>query len=394
MAARPPEAFRGFPCAPDIASGSWMREPPSKDQRLDSLQALRAVAATLVVFFHAAAIWREKVGADVFFGAWDRGWAGVDLFFVLSGFIMVWVTQGEKSLGLKPALQFGWKRLTRIYPIWWVFCALMGAYFFVTYGQAAPPPGGDPWLRFWQSMALWPQPSLPVLTIGWTLTFEIGFYALFAGLLLIPSRYRLGLLLVWGGIILAVWLSGNAPAPWPDNWVGILLNPICLEFIAGAGVSYLVIWNRIPLIIARSGLILGLVAFSYAVMAGGEVSQTVGLLADYSRILQFGLPAALIVLGLAMEERARDLSLPQIFVDLGDASYSLYLLHLPLLLALIRIVGWSVDIPVTSVSFTLFVLIGTALCLAASLWVHRLLERPLIRLSRFPLVKGSARRRS
>lgn len=362
-----------------------------KSQRLNSLQVLRAVAATLVVLFHAAEVWREKVGADLFSGPWDRGWAGVDLFFVLSGFIMVWVTQGEKVLGPKAAVAFGWKRLTRIYPIWWVFCALMVAYFFIAYAQPAPP-GDAPWLRFWQSMALWPQASLPVLTVGWTLTYEVGFYALFALLLFFPPKVRGGLLLVWGAIILSVWGSGNAPGAWPDRWSGIFLNPICLEFIFGALAGYLLLWADIPKFLSRLCLLIGMLAFAVGLIAEGGSGQEAGLLADYSRILQFGIPAALIVFGLAGEERGRDQSLPKGFVALGDASYSLYLLHLPLLLALIRLIGWGIDIPPSGLSFALFVGVGTSLCLMVSLWVHRFIERPLIRLSRFPLVKRRTER--
>ena len=135
-----------------------------------------------------------------------------------------------------------------------------------------------------------------------------------------------------------------------------------------------------------------MLAFAVGLIAEGGSGQEAGLLADYSRILQFGIPAALIVFGLAGEERGRDQSLPKGFVALGDASYSLYLLHLPLLLALIRLIGWGIDIPPSGLSFALFVGVGTSLCLMVSLWVHRFIERPLIRLSRFPLVKRRTER--
>ena len=340
----------------------------------------------------AAAIWREKVGADIFPGPWNQGWAGVDLFFVLSGFIMVWVTQQDGSQGARSALQFGWKRLTRIYPIWWVFCALMAAYFLVTYQQPAPPPGDSPWLRFWQSMALWPQGSLPVLSVGWTLTFEIAFYAVFAFLILVPNRFRLALMLIWGGVIIAVWGTGHAPQIWPSTWGGILLSPICLEFILGALVASVVLSGQCPRFISRSLLALGGLIFVWRLVSGVAPDASFGLLVGYSRILDFGLPAGLIVFGLAAEEGRSGVRVPKLLKDLGDASYSLYLMHLLLLLALIRMVGWVIDIPATALSFTMFAGVGTLLCLVASLVIYRVLERPLIRLSRFPLVKREAER--
>ena len=358
------------------------------NKRLEGLQALRAVAALMVVIFHAASVWREKTGAASFFGPWDMGWAGVDLFFVLSGFVMVWVTQDRETRGGRAALVFFWKRLTRILPIWWVLCALMGAYFLVAYGHPAPPPEEGASGRFWLSMALWPQEMLPVLTVGWTLTFEMGFYALFALLILIPSRFRLPILLLWGAVILWSWRVNGPPPLWPDSWSGILLSPMCLEFIFGAIVAQIILVSYPPRPIAFAlicGGVTGIISFM--ILGDASASQTGGL-AEYSRVWVFGLPATLIILGLAGLEVDESFKLPKILTDLGDASYALYLLHLLLLLTIVRSLDWVGDLSVTGVSFVIFVIGGTILCAIASLYVHRYLEQPLLRLFRFPLVKS------
>ncbi|MEL6686601.1 MAG: acyltransferase [Pseudomonadota bacterium] len=359
----------------------------SDQTRLDSLQALRAVAAILVVLFHAASIWREKMGADLFQGPWDMGWAGVDLFFVLSGFIMVWVTRDARFIGPKAALHFFWKRLTRIFPIWWIFCALMGAYFLFAYGIPARPPEDGAQARFWFSMALWPQSVLPVLPVGWTLTFEMAFYALFAVLIVFPSRWRLPILIGWGGFILWSWRTQSAPPILPGDWGGILRSPMCLEFIFGAIAAQMVLSMRPPLPIGFLAIIGGLTFMvTYGVHSNWTLAQAGGL-ADYPRVWIFGLPAALLILGLATYEVEAPFKFPKIMTDLGDASYTLYLLHMPLLLALIRGFERVEGIPLL-LSFAIFLIGGTIACVIASLYAYRFLERPLLKLSRFPLVKS------
>ncbi|MGB6230274.1 MAG: acyltransferase, partial [Litorimonas sp.] len=207
--------------------------------RLDTVQALRGVAALLVVLFHAASIWREGTGGAGLAGPWDGGWAGVDLFFVISGFVMVWVT-ADRAGGARPAGRFLFDRATRIYPLWWVFCSLMGLYFLLTYGQPASPAtlaDGSPLSVFACSLALWPLGDQPVLGVGWTLTFEIAFYALFAVLMLLRSRWRLPLIGLWGGVLLYLLVTTPPTARLPDSWAGVLLSPLCLEFVLGAGVA-------------------------------------------------------------------------------------------------------------------------------------------------------------
>ena len=111
-------------------------ETPIERTRLDNIQALRGIAALAILFYHLALFIRGGVfkGQSGFpFGAWDQGWAGVDLFFVISGFIMVWTTQSIQP-GLSTARGFLWRRVTRIYPLWWFCAGIMAIYFFVAYG--------------------------------------------------------------------------------------------------------------------------------------------------------------------------------------------------------------------------------------------------------------------
>ncbi|WP_298913799.1 acyltransferase [uncultured Algimonas sp.] len=363
--------------------------------RLQSLQALRAVAALLVVVFHAAAIWREAVGADVFRGPWDQGWAGVDLFFVISGFVMVWVA-GERPAGPRIAARFLFDRATRVYPLWWVFCAVMAGYFLWVYGQpAAPAPAaattaGPGWLTFLRSMALWPQGQMPVLPVGWTLSYELAFYALFAALLWLPPRWRPWALGLWGAVLALRWGWGAVAPGLPHDWLGTVLDPLCLEFLFGAGVAYWLRRRALPAPAAIGALAAGTVLFAVAMTV---LADTGSGLTQTARILHFGVPSALILLGAVGWERVGRARQPGWLLRIGDASYTLYLAHFILLLALKRAwiaAGWG---EVTGpAAFAAFVLIGTALSVAASLLLYRALERPLLRLARAPLAKRSAAR--
>ncbi|MEY9103377.1 peptidoglycan/LPS O-acetylase OafA/YrhL [Sinorhizobium fredii] len=145
-----------------------------------TIQYLRAAAALAVVVFHAA----EKTGHDFAVGA-----AGVDVFFVISGFIM-WVISDRRPL--TPA-KFIWDRIRRIVPIYWFATAVMiagalaglfpnlaltldhvlASLFFIPFRS---PSSGEIW---------------PLLVQGWTLNFEMLFYAVFAASLLLPRHWRL-----------------------------------------------------------------------------------------------------------------------------------------------------------------------------------------------------------
>jgi len=103
----------------------------NRARRLDNIQALRGIAAVLVVFYHIALFLREGAWPGVSgypTGIWDQGWVGVDLFFVISGFIMVWTTR-DIQRGVGTAANFLWRRALRIYPLWWICAAVMAVYF-------------------------------------------------------------------------------------------------------------------------------------------------------------------------------------------------------------------------------------------------------------------------
>ena len=169
------------------------------------------------------------------------GFAGVDLFFVISGFIMVWIA-GDWAPGSTSAAKFLFARVTRIYPVWWLFAALTALYFLIANGVPWDADllsnfevGGAEHLI--KSMLLVPHEAFPVLTLGWTLMHEMYFYLVFALLLLLPGHLRGGAMIAWAGLIGAGMLFG-ATGFYADGLMSLALYPMTLEFLLGAALAW------------------------------------------------------------------------------------------------------------------------------------------------------------
>ncbi|NVE94215.1 acyltransferase family protein [Altererythrobacter lutimaris] len=272
-------------------------------RKLVTIQYLRAVAATGVLIFHAG----ERFGYPFAAGAY-----GVDLFFVLSGFLMVAITNDET----RPE-RFVQDRIQRIVPIYWLATSVM-----VVGGLAGLFPNMR--LEWWHTIASYlflPAPSpvidqtWPVLIPGWTLNYEMFFYTIFAALLFVRGAMLRVILLsvILVSLVVIAPLTGVAsPA------LAFYSDSIILEFVFGAWIGLAWImqtgWNRLP---AYPTLLLGAILFIAASFAPW----------DLPRSLLYGIPAVLMLAGvLALETQREPRVIPGLEL-LGDASYSVYLWH-------------------------------------------------------------------
>ena len=278
--------------------------------KLQSIQILRGLAAMLVVVYHIRAMEMLAIGNNglsetPFLNAFvTNGYAGVDLFFVISGFIMVHVTQGMKA-GIRSSLDFLFARVTRIYPLWWLFAAVMTGMFFV-YNDFGLDEGwqrvsqGQPLVPYLiKSFFLVPQNAHPVLGVGWTLVHEIYFYLAFTLIILLPRRFWLWILLAWGGALVGGTLLGLTE-PFSSDILSLLLYPMTMEFIMGAVVGLLVS-SRIAW---RSGA-MTLVAVFWLMASLGLQGVEDDNLMMWGRVFWFGLPCTLLVYGFATLELNR-----------------------------------------------------------------------------------------
>jgi exopolysaccharide production protein ExoZ len=205
-------------------------------QKLNSIQVLRAIAALAVLFCHVFAIEEGQSGrTSKLTDFWVAGVHGVDLFFVISGFVIVWVG-GRVRPGPLGAADFLYARATRIYPLWWLFAGLMMLFLILTLGLPWDPvrldrQGLDGPTHLVKSILLWPQGDHPELGVGWTLVHEMYFYIGFSVLILaLPVRYRLPGLLAWASAVLLGALSGLS-ANHAGTVVELLFFPMTLQFI-------------------------------------------------------------------------------------------------------------------------------------------------------------------
>jgi peptidoglycan/LPS O-acetylase OafA/YrhL len=287
-------------------------EPPPRATLL-SIQALRALAAMMVVCVHLQVL-AAMGGAPA--NATDAGNAGVDLFFVISGFIMVFTT-GRKPQG---PLGFFGSRLRRIAPLYW--CVTLAVFAVARLAPALIQNTPSDLGRLVRSLlfipTLRPDGTLrPVVFVGWTLNFEMAFYLLFALGLLAPRRWIGGLAAVAALVLVVLW--GWAAKP-TSPLLAFYTTPMVLEF--GAGMLLGLLWPRLKPSERLVWPLAAAAAVAFLLMLGAP-----WLWPRADRLFAFGLPAAaMVAAALALERQGRAARWPWLQA-LGAASYSIYLSH-------------------------------------------------------------------
>jgi exopolysaccharide production protein ExoZ len=316
-------------------------------QRLESLQVVRFVAASLVIVHHG---WQALISDPDPAPLATIGPMGVDIFFVLSGYIMA-----VSAHDARPA-EFLYRRVTRIVPLYYLLTlAFMGVLAFAGTLTAAP---------LATSFLFVPLPGVrPYLNVAWTLDFEMLFYAGFALVLWLRRPGLVAVLAAFCACLLARQVVGGAAL----SFVG---NPLILEFLAGVLVAQIPFGPRR----AFGALIAALVLF--ALLSGLSPIED-----GWRRPLLMTLPAALLIYGAAnMTGGGR---LWRGLVYLGDASYAAYLVHQFPLSILAPLRGLIPE--------PLGLLVAVSLCWALAALVREAVERPLLRFLRTPPARPQRR---
>lgn len=288
------------------------------------IQIGRGVAATLVVMYHAN-LYHPSVAGGIMLG----GLSGVDFFFVLSGFLISFIHADDvgRPHRLPP---YALKRLRRVFPVYWIYTAgvllLNTLVFTVTGKQFLYWTALDP-SSVLSSMLLWPTDLAtdrwPIIAVAWTLSYEMLFYVLFGVAILTGGATAIAGVCIWVLLIVAAtWGSfGQIAQPFAT-----LLGSHNLEFLVGCGIGLYLRDDKRPRPnskwLAATGVAILAVAWWNA-LAGYPLMPRIDA-------VQFGFPYALIIFALA----TMDLSVPlrnspttSFLSFLGDASYSIYLVH-------------------------------------------------------------------
>lgn len=345
-------------------------------QTIASVQVLRAIAALGVVATHYGLFYSQSLGDPQAITIFAFGEAGVDLFFVISGFIMVYASQPLYGQPGAP-MTFFVRRVIRIVPIYW---AVTTAYLIIAFAlpmlQKSYEPG-HMLASYFFIPAPMPDGTLhPVVGQGWSLNYEMLFYAIFALALFAPRRIAVfGASAILAGIVLLGSIFD------PENPIlRFWTNEIMLEFVLGMliGLAYQEGF-RLPRPVGWALVLVGLACF----LAATQMHAWLG-----GRLLPWGLPAAVTIAGATLGGITASGALWRGLVIIGEASYALYLTHALVVRGLVMAFR-RYDIPFWP-GFALALVLSVALAIA----VYYAFERPLTRALRNFAASRRAKRKT
>ncbi|WP_072568726.1 acyltransferase family protein [Enterobacter sp. SA187] len=330
-----------------------------------SIQMLRALAVWLVVLHHVKQIvFSDAIGIPFIDQIAHKGAAGVDLFFIISGFI---IYQSIYSRHIS-AQQFAINRIMRIVPAYWLFTglvALLAVYFDgLMFATSTNPELLIRSLLFIPTERADIMGYIPFLTVGWTLNYEMFFYLL-ACLVILISRERF-IVLISLVIIFSYEFLKPSLAQMPFYGNGMMLEFLLGIFIADFHKNGML--DRInPMILAS--LLLASMIFIYNRKEDHD-------------ILFIGIPCAIIVAtAIGLEAQISESKVVKFIIRLGDYSYSTYLCHVIIICSLLYIFS----------DYKYCKYIVSALCvpftIVTSYISYKYIERPIGSLSKVMLRK-------
>lgn len=310
-------------------------------------------------------------GVDPFNGWFFFGKRGVDFFFVLSGFIIAYAHW--KDFGKASRIPtYVKKRFVRIYPLLWVVVAPLLVIKLLTHAEDMPTDTSQRIGAIITSLTLLPSAIQPIPVVVWTLRYEIFFYLVFACVLWKPKP-ALVALLVWAGLCLRYCAAGGEHQ-FPASF---FLGPYNLEFMLGVGTAYLLKTRKIPF--PKAVAIFGTVLFVLLGINYNLHHTTEGFssLDEFYNVVEFGLTSAILVLGIGQLDfdQANRWVTPLLRL-LGSASYSIYLLHFPLISPVCKVLKIASGfVPMSPLFCAIVAVIASTI---GGVLLHLWVEQPII----------------
>jgi exopolysaccharide production protein ExoZ len=330
---------------------------------LESVQAWRGISVLAVVLYHlgfeARRIW-DGTNATLLSPLDRFGFCGVDVFFVISGFIIAY-TNFDK-LGQPSQLgNYLWNRLSRIYPAYLLIS--MPSFVQGLFSHQLK------WKSFLGcALLIWPYPFLGN-PVAWSLSFEVGFYLLFSIAFCLPARFLPLLLAAWAACIFGDtdhWFRGVPP----DTYLSFtVLNVAILLGATGALLirKGLIIFPRVSMFLAATLFAVGCIT---CLLIGNTLTNDLPL-----RCAFLAVPAFLMIYGAVGDEIKHERAYPKWLLHVGDASYSIYLCHYQMII-LAEVLVLSVKGQVNPIVWQTVTGLSAV---ATGLLLYRFVEKPIVR---------------
>ncbi|MGC6387331.1 acyltransferase family protein [Ewingella sp. S1.OA.A_B6] len=340
-----------------------------------NIQYLRFFAAFLVIYAHAnLSVYGIPPSIT------NLGGIGVDIFFIISGFIMPFIIYGGLHKdGMVPKLSplgFIKRRITRIWPLYFVTTLAVVFISWMESSNLISQPTEDfayifnssrlDLMWFVKTMTFTNFDKPPILGIGWTLQFEFLFYFILAAMLALRVK-KANSLEVYAILTFVIFGMGNSIAHGENKVLLTLSSQMFIEFLMG---MYLYRLYSSGCILPKWLAWLGLISFFpiFAFVNSGILPYN-----EYSRVLTWGIPAFILVFSaLSLEGK---IPRYRIFLLLGDSSYSLYLSHG--IAAPIFLFVWTHYGLENTIGITAYVIIYYIFCQVIGLGSYTLIEKPL-----------------
>ena len=343
----------------------------SSKKIINSIQFLRGFAALAVVVHHTGGYVKRYFEPTLLFeDKFSIGFAGVDLFFVISGFIIHFTSKNylNNPSKLKEYLK---KRLIRVYPIYWIITTILfiSSWLIVEILDKNIFSIGYPntLIAYIQTYLLLPL-HFAINPVTWTLSYELFFYLCFA-ILIISKRLWIIPALILAVSFYNIFIDVPEIVEVKLNYFNFIFSGYNFEFMFGFLIYPLYEKIKLSNIIS---VILLIISISIIALFGYDI----GDYDSYKRVLTFGLPSGLILLSLLNLENNNAISFPKITLTLGDASYALYLIHFPMMLLMNKIpqiLGYNFS-AIQEVWYSYFIIISMVI---SSIYVHKWIEMPV-----------------
>lgn len=342
-----------------------------ENKNIASIQVIRGIAALLVLLYHASALVSYRFGYDLVPYLW-WGYSGVDIFFVLSGFIIYYTAATNSKL---LPWEFFLRRVIRIYPVFWIALIVVISLSFM--GQFLHLNSGDSSTidkvsqtnisSILGTMFLIPKSS-EIILVAWTLSYEMMFYILFTLLFFKSKKLFFSVMSIW--TILSITAAAfHTDFSGTKNPILAMLNPIMIEFLFGCIIAILYEKYIILEKFSYIGIYFIIGVFSANVIINHDLIN-VPTNNQYFRFLIYGAPAAAFI----FYSIFLPISYPRLLIFLGDASYSIYLFHYPVMGTLAKLLNKFHIEHTNFIGFSMFVIVTLSICGM----IYLLIEKPIL----------------